>query len=357
MIVFLARYPNYENIRDGMMQRIAAIDELVGAEKRIYLDISLKRNLSRKTIRHNNCIVEQLNLFVHFFIIMNYLNAADKIYAHSLFHLAKVHYFYNPNKTILDIHGVVPEELEFMGHHLIARFMRKVERKAILKCSKLIHVTHSMLAHYESIYDCNIESKSIILPIFESAKVENNLSKWEVSKYKIAYVGGNQAWQNIDLMVDSIIKINNTTNEFEFYLFFPANLVASFKEKYSALSSLENVFISSLPKDEVIPFLSTCHLGFVLRDSILVNHVACPTKLIEYLECGVVPIIKSPKIGDFEMLGYHYIDVNSLLNSTFNKHQLKGMCLHNFDTINVFKNKASLAKERLIQHLSNVINE
>jgi hypothetical protein len=40
--------------------------------------------------------------------------------------------------------------------------------------------------------------------------------------------------------------------------------------------------------------------GFVLRDESLVNRVACPTKLVEYLYWGVLPVVITPRIGDFD---------------------------------------------------------
>ncbi|MGE0906881.1 hypothetical protein AB4M30_16785 [Escherichia coli] len=67
-----------------------------------------------------------------------------------------------------------------------------------------------------------------------------------------------------------------------------------------------------MPKEDVINVMARCHLGFVLRDDIVVNRVACPTKLIEYLECGVVPVVKSPDIGDFNSLGYSFIKVDEI---------------------------------------------
>lgn len=53
-------------------------------------------------------------------------------------------------------------------------------------------------------------------------------------------------------------------------------------------------------------------LGFVLRDDVAVNRVSCPTKLSEYLWFGVVPVVKSPAIGDFERLGFEYVKAEEL---------------------------------------------
>jgi hypothetical protein len=57
---------------------------------------------------------------------------------------------------------------------------------------------------------------------------------------------------------------------------------------------------------------SECHYGLILRQDDPVNHVACPTKLIEYLAYGVVPVVDSPRIGDFLELGMRYVTLADL---------------------------------------------
>ncbi|MLD56261.1 glycosyl transferase family 2, partial [Salmonella enterica] len=44
MILFIADFPTVENVRDGMFQRIAAIDSLTKNKSRVYLNISFKKN-------------------------------------------------------------------------------------------------------------------------------------------------------------------------------------------------------------------------------------------------------------------------------------------------------------------------
>lgn len=62
----------------------------------------------------------------------------------------------------------------------------------------------------------------------------------------------------------------------------------------------------------VLAILNKRYYVFVLRDDILVNQVACPTKIVEYLNYGIKPIVLSEKIGDFKEYGYEYIFINQL---------------------------------------------
>ncbi|EEP1053357.1 glycosyltransferase family 4 protein, partial [Salmonella enterica] len=162
-------------------------------------------------------------------------------------------------------------------------------------------------------YNLNLASRSIVLPIFEKTTINPNHSKWESNTFETIYAGGMQAWQNIDLMI-KVTKGGDTRN-IKFNFFFPQELISDFKLKLGDRLDSRTIMVDSLPKEDVIKVMTRCHLGFVLRDDIVVNRVACPTKLIEYLECGVVPIIKSPDIGDFNTLGYSFIRVEELNGS------------------------------------------
>jgi len=354
MIVFVSNYPDASNMRDGMMQRVDAIDSLVKDKERVYLDISFKRNFKRKKIIKDKCIIEHVNFFVHFFIIKSILKDASRIYIHSLYNLLKVFVFFAPKKTILDIHGVVPEEVKLVGKKNQARIYDYIERKAIQKCSKLIHVTESMLEHYETKYKILISNRSIVLPIFESHEVYPSSDKWNELPLNVVYAGGLQAWQNISLMVDVVSTLENSTlvDNYVFKFFFPENQLKHFSEKYKKSLHLKKLTFSSLPKNQIIPLLQTCHLGFVLRDDILINKVACPTKLIEYLERGVVPIVKSPDIGDFNRLGYEFILIDSFIKNDFAIEDIKIKAQNNYKVLKVFREKTEQSKISLIEEFN-----
>lgn len=344
-LVFIANFPTDESLRDGMMQRVAAIDSLTNDQPRVYLDISFKRNFKSVRTVNGNCIVEHLNYFIHHLMIRRYLNNARVIYIHSLYNLVKVLFLNNMSKTVLDIHGVVPEENEFVNNRVMAKFYNVVEKHVIKNCHQLIHVTRSMLEHYEKKYTINLKDRSIILPIFERNQVSIKNEKWASSQLEFVYAGGMQAWQNIELMVGNAQLLENDSCV-KFNFFFPSQLVPVFDDKYKGFSAKENVFIGSLPKNEMLEFLSKCHLGFILRDPITVNMVACPTKLIEYFECGIVPIVKSPDIGDFNRMGYKYITINDI-NQKWKLDDLQKMAEHNYNVLAEFHTLALKSQKKI----------
>ncbi len=310
MILFIADFPTEENIRDGMFQRISAIDSLTQNKERVYLNISFRKNKKRKISVYDTCKVESLNYFLHNRTIREYLKKATIIYVHSVYNMLKIYPFGDYNKIILDIHGVVPEEMRFLGKRAKASIYNIIERESIQRCFKIIHVTSEMKKFYEAKYNTSLDKRSIVLPIFEKNKIHVDQNKWNSNVYEFIYAGGMQAWQNIDLMIETTKRTYNKNIKFNF--FFPQNLICEFNSRIGNCFNDKNITVDSLPKEDVINVMASCHLGFVLRDDIVVNRVACPTKLIEYLECGVVPVVKSPDIGDFNSLGYSFIKVDEI---------------------------------------------
>jgi len=78
----------------------------------------------------------------------------------------------------------------------------------------------------------------------------------------------------------------------------------------------KEAIIHAVRPEEVIHEIRDCHFGILLRDDIAVNNVACPTKLIEYLSCGVLPVLKTSHIGDFERYGMNYIPLEDFRKGT-----------------------------------------
>ncbi|AOB33098.1 hypothetical protein AKI39_23615 [Bordetella sp. H567] len=57
---------------------------------------------------------------------------------------------------------------------------------------------------------------------------------------------------------------------------------------------------------EVRSVYSKSNYGILCREAHIINKVACPTKLIEYLSFAVLPIMGTPQVGDFTDMGMCY---------------------------------------------------
>ena len=91
-----------------------------------------------------------------------------------------------------------------------------------------------------------------------------------------------------------------------------------------------------------------CSYGFVLRDDIAVNNVACPTKLIEYLQYGIVPILHTERIGDFAALGMQYVPDTVLLDGRLPaEEQRAAMAQNNLQVLQKLKQDAVEGRKAL----------
>lgn len=310
-MLFVSTYPNSKNEKDGMIQRIKAIDDAYCDIKRTYLDISFRKNLIKSMNQHGLVTIYQLNFFIHTFTILKLLIATKVIYVHSVYNAFKALpvYFFKNTKIITDMHGAVPEELEFCGNVFVSKIFKIVERIIIHRSWKIISVTKEMANHFASKY-ARDTSLDFVIPIISPKYFENHIQQKirninEISL--VIYAGGILKWQNVPLMLEAVKKNNNVRYRF---------LTGSPKvmHKMAASVGLHSLDIQSVSPEKVFEHYKEADYGFLLRDDHLLNRVACPTKAIEYMSSGVIPIVLSDKIGDLKTMGYRYITLNTFLS-------------------------------------------
>jgi GT2 family glycosyltransferase len=313
-----------DNEKDGYIQRIKAIDEtiLCGYIK-IYL-MGDNRNLDhiciekisddRYFVQFDSFIVEQRKQ------IFDLIKISKKTYIHSImrfmtdsvaremcdiFALPGVYH-------VWDVHGSVPEEYALMNANLGRDIANEVEKYLYNHVNLIVCVNNAMKDHLINKYG-NPSANFIILPIFN-----NNISQiidcekdkflLGASKPVIVYSGGLQKWQNIEQMQDAIER----TMMLYFYKIFVPEPI-KFQKQWGKRKTMTNVLVASRAPDEMGQEYRECRYGLVLRDDIVVNRVACPTKIIEYIQYGIIPVFKSPKIGDFVSLGIRFITIDELI--------------------------------------------
>jgi hypothetical protein len=323
-IVFVAEYPDVKTIKEGMAQRIVAMDKQFEQDNRLYLQVSHRFFVKRQSKDlPNGCVQYRCNLFVDFFFIVNLFLKSKLIFYHSIQNVLPVlpALFAVPRgkKMVLDLHGVVPEEHVLAGQPRKARFYSMAEQYIFKRLSLTISVTDAMKAHFRRKYP---ESKTEMLtyPILPSNITNSDFSPMEedtADVINVVYSGNVQVWQNIEMMVDVISK--NLSPRIKYYILTgdPDTMNGILKNK--GLAGKDGIQVNSVQPDELKKYYAIAHYGFILRDDIVVNSVACPTKLIEYMHYGMIPIVKCQKIGDFAALGYDYIDVKDFNFQTIQK--------------------------------------
>lgn len=342
MILFLSKYPELdEEFRDGFYQRVENIDNFFYDDERTYLNISFFKNRKKKLKQHDKRTELSCNLFLHFFTIFYLFQKSNIVYIQSIYNAltALVFIVAFDKKYILDVHGVVPEEMEMQEKKLKSKIFNFIEKIVFSKLDIAITVTNRMTKHYLNKY------KKTKCRFIEYAILPSHLNRCDVeivssNCVEVIYSGNAQVWQNVDLML-KIIKENLNSNIH--YTILTGDL-KTFEEKiiYYNIDPTK-VNLKSVKPTELEDYYKNSHYGFVLRDDILVNNVACPTKIVEYLNYGITPIVLSENIGDFKELGYEYLNLNN-----FNHNIVKKKSIKNAEVINLIYAKNNIELRKLV---------
>jgi hypothetical protein len=348
MLLIIAPFPTEENEKDGMVQRIAAIDRLTKDTTRFYLDISFRRHLRATTKHFGNATVFKLNFFFHAWKIASLVRAATLIYLHSANAALKISPFFPDNKVVFDVHGIVPEETAAQGKAMTAWLLSLAERVAIRRSAWVIVVSQRMREHLEGKFGL-VKPKFLVYPILPHLSLDPLARDSIVNKPRnpesVIYAGGLQSWQNIDKMIDAASRQRRCSYTF---------LTGEAKALRELLDrqGLGLVKCESARPDAVADYYLDHALGFILRDQILINQVACPTKLIEYMYWGVLPILITPDIGDFDKNSLQGIVLEDFLNNRIPEDDAqRGMRLSNRNTVESMMRNAQISKTTISQML------
>ena len=336
MILFLSKYPVLdEEFRDGFYQRVENIDNFFRDDERTYLNISLFKNAKKQFKKVDKRTELSCNFFLHFFTIYKLFQRSNIVYIQSIFNALSALLFimFLDKKYILDVHGVVPEELDMQVKKLKSKIFNFVEKLIFRKLNIAITVTNRMTNHYSNKY------KNSNCKFIEYAILPSHLKKYDVpvmssSCVEVIYSGNAQVWQNVDMML-KIIKKNLNANIH--YTILTGDLNTFEKKIIDYGIDPNSITLKSVQPTELENYYKKSHYGFVLRDDILVNNVACPTKIVEYLNYGIIPIVLSENIGDFKELGYEYLSIND-----FNHNVAKRKSLNNTEVIKLIYAKNNI---------------
>jgi hypothetical protein len=305
MIVFVAGYPDESSSKEGMNVRIRSIDRYFVAQERLYLRCSWKLLRSRRRRISENCVEHDINPLLHFPSLLAFVLRSKAVYVHSVFNAFCVLPSYFLHRRIFtDIHGAVPEELQFNGKPMLGMLFNAVEKVVYKKSFGLVCVTDAMA-------DLLRRKHSQTSATFFYAPMINDLnvcSSYCANKARpssagtVVYVGGTQRWQNVSLMVGAIKKCPKNLN----YIFATPD-IELMQEAFRGVELGDRFRMLTVAKNDLPELYLNADYGFVLREENELNQVAFPTKLIEYLMCGVIPIVLQRRIGDFKKLGFRHV--------------------------------------------------
>lgn len=209
----------------------------------------------------------------------------------------------NPKQFIIHwFQGVTPEEvLMLFSSKYITKtkkyfYLTLIER-LVLKVSKFnFFVSLAMHKHYEEKY--NYKSNNFMIMPCYNQHLNNNAfvdDKYETPNF--VYAGSLAKWQCIEKTLMIFKKVNEKIPESKMYIY------TSEKEKaYQLIEkyNMRNIFVDYVPYEILNKKIQGFKYGFLIRDDVIVNQVATPTKMNGYLANGVIPIY-SNIINDFQI--------------------------------------------------------
>ena len=358
-IVFFGGYPYPEREKDGYFQRIHAIDILFNDRWRIYVDHNLLPGRESwfdrpapKTIVLRVTGSQKRQAFVRMLVVLSVLRCRT-IYFHSVLRMQDSKFgklLYVPwIKKVVDIHGVVSEEFRFHNDYYSACLYDEHERLAVRKGNWVIVVSQAMHHYLQQKYRKALRGQVITLPIFPGVTPNLSSRPYVNGKPVVVYAGGLHKWQQVPKMIDAIIRTEGSCM-YRFYCPDPASVL---KMLPAELCGSPPVIVDSKSHEELLRLYPECHYGFILREDIIVNRVACPTKLVEYVAMGIIPIVDCEDIGDFKSLGMQFVRLQDFMAGQLPDEEARSrMAEANFAVYERLRELRRIGSETLLAALS-----
>jgi glycosyltransferase involved in cell wall biosynthesis len=208
-------------------------------------------------------------------------------------------------KLVLDMRGIISEESALKhGKKMKYFFLLYKELAAIKKADRLSCVSTNL---QKWIYNNTGRDDVIVIPScvdikkFGFNKTARDIlrKKFGISENEIVfcYSGGLGKWQKIDSIIKLFAQISKKHSQSRFFF------ITQHKENLEKLLidskiQLNRYLIISCEHSNLSEYLSSCDIGVIMRDDTIVNNVASPVKIAEYLSCGL-PVILTTGIGNY----------------------------------------------------------
>jgi glycosyltransferase involved in cell wall biosynthesis len=280
-----------------------------GVEVALFVKMEDYNHIIERYGRNIKIFVGKGNMFKQLLYLLKIIrdNRFNKIYVTNIYDsilvntLRKV-FRLGDVETIFWVQGIVAEE-SYYRHQSVIRYkiLSLLEKLAIYFSHKLVVVSNDMGRFLKEKY--KIKNKPIfVLPCVANQKNIQNIKRKKKDNLVFVYMGGMSKWQNFDKIVRFYKNIENQINQ--------TKLLVITYEKEKAKNIIRSIKIKNyellcLPHSQVPQYLAKADMGFLIRDDNIINRVASPIKLSEYLSLGV-QVITTNTIGSYSQLIEEY---------------------------------------------------
>jgi hypothetical protein len=356
--IVVAPKPEPGAVAEGWMSRIAALERLLAGDgratalPRVYVNPHYQDDRAPEPrVRMGPDGVVEVCLDARwssqFALLRELACAAPWVYVHTV-HLARFLVpFLDRARVFVDVHGIAPEEESLYGNAANAAFFEEVEREVWRRATGVVTVTGAMHDHLARKHGPRA-GLAFVLPVFEGGDVgAASTPRANAEAPTVLYAGGAQRWQCVDEMIDLAATVGDRAR-----WVFLSHEPHEFTSRLAARGIADLAEVRSVGKAELGPHYLRADYGLVIRDPIAVNRVSCPTKLIEYLKYGVVPVVKFAELGDFADLGYRAVTVEDFAAGRLpDAATLDAMRTTNFQVLERLAGRFSESEHRLREAL------
>lgn len=207
--------------------------------------------------------------------------------------------------SIFDIRGVVGLEKQLgVSASLTARVLSWLELHESLRADRLATVSNNLGTHLRQqtggremvvIPSCVDENR---FHFDASARQEIRASLGlDDTNILLCYSGGTSAWQRLGDIVSLLKRVCLADARCKALFLTTGQEEVSRRLKKEAFPA-DQAIVRGAAHNEVHRYLSAADVGLIMRHDTMVNNVASPVKVGEYLVCGL-PVILSRGIGDY----------------------------------------------------------
>lgn len=227
---------------------------------------------------------------------------------------------------IADIHGAVVDENIYQNPNIGSKNLnqiKEIDRLTMQTADYIICQSAEMKKYINKNYGINTDKIVVYRCGYDSSLFFINNEKRISIRKKLAvqddilfvYSGGLHKWQKIEDAFKIFAKYHSSNKKSKFLILTADHdKLKSLLKSYSYLEIKDSIISFSVPFKEVPDYLNASDIAFLIRDNHIMNAVASPTKLAEYMACGI-PVISS-KVSDFwvNKEGSHYILIDTQIN-------------------------------------------
>jgi len=268
---------------------------------------------------------------VNFFVLIMWLlrngRNYDVIHVRSYLPMAAAFLYkiLNPKaKLIFDPRGLFAEEIEYYkGKSIAARIFKMLEWAFFQVSDVVIAVSNAMKNHFAEDYPGCV-GKVIVIPTFAQLPVSYaSVSVPDIRKQTdwngcvlLCYSGSLEGWQ----CFDEILKLFSAFHSFsiKFRFVFLSKDAGKIHSKIRGSIPIDAYRVYSATASELPYYLAQCDFGFLVRKPHVINQVAAPIKVKDYLLAGMRIVVTSGVGDTSEFISTHDCGVTVEYNDVVN---------------------------------------